>query len=139
MDKQIHNNFIKSSNLIYASAILALLKFYFVPETLSNGKSIIFALLFSFGIGYLARIGTNWLKYFLLVITIFGLILMVSIINTIAQKPLSEIILTIINTILQSRYSINQTIIFLSRSLKLPYNGMFLQYVASSAGGGTAS
>lgn len=76
MENQKHPNLIKSSNLIFATAILGIFNFILLPNMAEIPLNIfiaIFTCLFIFG--FLVRSGKNWVKYFLLVITIIGLII----------------------------------------------------------------
>ena len=78
MENQKHPNFIKSSNLIFATASLAIVNFILLPNMAKIPLNIfiaIFTCLFIVGLGFLVRSGKNWVKYFLLVITIVGLII----------------------------------------------------------------
>ena len=78
MENQKHPNLIKSSNLIFATAILGIFNFILLPNMAEIPLNIfiaIFTCLFIFGLGFLVRSGKNWEKYFLLVITIIGLII----------------------------------------------------------------
>jgi len=103
MDKQKHPNFIKSSNLILGSAGLGLMNFFFSSEILNNGENIFIAvitILFIIGLGFLVRQGKSWVKYLLLVLTIFGLIGIPFIMNNIIEKPVVGMI-NILQTIMQ--------------------------------------
>ena len=104
MDKQPHQNFIKSSNLIFGTVGLGLINYFFSSELLSNGKNIanaVITLLLIAGLAYLVRQGLKWVKYLLLVLTITGLIGMMFMINSIAQKPVVGLII-IVQTIMQT-------------------------------------
>jgi hypothetical protein len=104
LDQQIHSNFIKSSNLIFGTAGLGLLNFFFTSDTLNSGKNIaiaIFTLLFIAVLGFLVRQGKNWVKYLLLILTVLGLFgIPVIIINIISEKLIAGVI-TIAQTIMQ--------------------------------------
>ncbi len=103
MDKQIHPNFIKSSNLIFGSVGLGLINFFFTSNILTSTKNIILAtitLLIITGLGFLVRQGKNWIKYLLLVLTIVGLIGIPFILKNTEQEPVVGII-NIAQTILQ--------------------------------------
>jgi hypothetical protein len=103
MDKQIHQNFIKSSNLIFGTVGLGLINFLFVSELLTNTQNIITAILTLMiiaGIGYLVRKGRNWIKFVLLVFMILGLIGVPFTINNIVQRPVVGLI-NIAQTIMQ--------------------------------------
>jgi len=103
VEKQIHQNFIKSSNLIFITAGLGLINFFFSPEFLSNGFNItiaIFTFAFIVVIGFLVRQGYNWVKIFLLVLTILGLIGISFTLKNLTEKPIVGII-NITQTILQ--------------------------------------
>ncbi len=103
MDKQIHPNYIKSSNLIFGTVGLGLINFFFSSDLLNTGQNIataILTLVIIAGIGYLVRQGKDWVKYLLLVLMVFGLIGIPFIINNIVQKPMVGIV-NIAQTIMQ--------------------------------------
>ena len=103
MEKHIHPNYIKSSNLIFGTVGLGLINFFFSSELLNTGQNIataILTLIIIAGIGFLVRQGKAWVKYLLLVFTILGLIGIPFIINNIIQKPLVGLI-NIAQTIMQ--------------------------------------
>jgi len=103
MDKQIHPNYIKSSNLIFGTVGFGLINFFFASELLSTGQNIataILTLVFIAGLGFLVRQGKDWVKYLLLVFLVFGLIGVPLIINNIVQRPVIGII-NIVQTIMQ--------------------------------------
>lgn len=103
MEKHIHPNFTKSSNLIFGTVGLGLINFFFSSELLNNGQNIataIFTLVIIAGIGFLVRQGKDWVKYLLLVFTLLGLIGIPFIINNITQKPVVGLI-NIAQTIMQ--------------------------------------
>ena len=105
MTKKVHENFIKSSNLIFISAALGLINVFLTKGELGSTKliaSAILTLLFVGGLGYIVRQGYAWIKYLLLVLMIFGLIGIVGlIIMTFEKQPLTSIV-NIIQTILQT-------------------------------------
>ena len=105
MTKKVHENFIKSSNLIYISAALGLINVFLTKGELGSTKliaSAILTLLFVGGLGYIVRQGYAWIKYLLLVLMIFGLIGIVGlIIMNFEKQPLTSIV-NIIQTILQT-------------------------------------
>lgn len=103
MVKQIHTNYIKSSNLIFGTVGLGLINFFFSSDLLNTGQNIataIFTLVIIAGIGYLVRQGKNWVKYLLLVFMIFVLIGIPFIIDNIVQRPVVGIV-NIAQTIMQ--------------------------------------
>jgi len=103
MDKQIHPNYIKSSNLIFGTVGLGLINFFFSSDLLSTGQNIVTAILtlvIIAGIGFLVRQGKTWVKYLLLVFTVLGLIGIPFIINNITQRPVVGLI-NIAQTIMQ--------------------------------------
>jgi len=105
MTKKVHENFIKSSNLIFISAALGLINVFLTKGELGSTKliaSAILTLLFVGGLGYIVRQGYAWIKYLLLVLMIFGLIGIVGlIIMNFEKQPLTSIV-NIIQTILQT-------------------------------------
>jgi len=103
MDKQIHPNYIKSSNLIFGTVGIGLINFFFSSDLLNTGQNIVTAILtlvIISGIGFLVRQGKNWVKYLLLVSMVFGLIGIPFIINNIIQRPVVGIV-NITQTIMQ--------------------------------------
>ena len=105
MTKKVHENFIKSSNLIFISAALGLINLFLTKGELGSTKLIVSAiltLLFVGGLGYIVRQGFEWIKYLLLVLMIFGLIGIVGIIiMNLEKQPLTTTV-NIIQTILQT-------------------------------------
>ena len=103
MEKQIHPNYIKSSNLIFGTVGLGLINFFFARELLNTAQNIataILTLVIIVGLGYLVRQGKDWVKYVLLVFMVFGLISIPFIINNIVQMPIVGLI-NIAQTIMQ--------------------------------------
>ena len=105
MTKKVHENFIKSSNLIYISAALGLVNLFLIKGDIVSTRlisSAIFTLLFVGGLGYIVRQGYAWIKYLLLVLMIFGLIGIVGLIITNLEKQPLITTVNIIQTILQT-------------------------------------
>ena len=103
MEKEIHPNYIKASNLIFGSAAIGLINLFFLSEILNDAKSIIaaiFSFLFVIGIGYLMRIGKDWIKYPFLIFLILGLIIMLFILPQLLINPITFVI-NIAQTIMQ--------------------------------------
>lgn len=103
MQTQVHPNYIKASELIFITAGLGIINFFFSPEILSSGFAIIiavFTLLFIAGLGVLIKQGFSWIKYLLLALFIFGLLGIPFIIKNITTNPIVGIV-NIIQTILQ--------------------------------------
>lgn len=103
MIKQKHRNYILSSNLIIVSAILGIISFFLIPGLANDSKNIIngiFNISFIAAIGLLVRLGKRWIKFLLLALTIIGLILMTSIVDTLTHNLYVGII-AILQTILQ--------------------------------------
>lgn len=98
MKEPVHSNFIKSSNLIFATVVLGIINFLFSSDNLSNGAKIvaeIFGLLCICGLGLLVRRGYAWgVKYLFLVSTLFGLILIMHILSNQIQNPIVFIVPT---------------------------------------------
>ncbi|OPB86019.1 hypothetical protein [Elizabethkingia ursingii] len=68
----ISPNYIRASNIIYISAALGIINILLINNYVAiDSIYIIFpaicSITFVFGLGYLARIGTNWVKYILLI------------------------------------------------------------------------
>ena len=105
MTKEVHENFIKSSNLIYISAALGLVNSFLTKGDIVSTRlisSAILTLLFVGGLGYIVRQGYAWIKYLLLVLMIFGLIGIVGLIITNLEKQPLITTVNIIQTILQT-------------------------------------
>jgi len=103
MKEQLHSNFIKSSNLIFATVGLGIINFYFSSDTLSSRTNIavaIITLLTILGLGILVRQGYNWMKYLLLVLTILGLFGISTILTDLTQNPIVGIV-SIVETVLE--------------------------------------
>ena len=103
MKTQKHRNYIISSNLIFASAILGIISFFFIYHLANDSKNIlngIFNISFIVGLGFVVRIGKRWVKFLLLALTILGLLLMTTIAITFAHNLYGGII-SIIQTVLQ--------------------------------------
>lgn len=103
MEKQIHPNFKKASNIIFGTVGLGLINLFLSRDTLSYGKNlfvVVFIQLIIVALGYLVRRGYRWTKYLLLVLTFLGLTEIPSVINNLTQKPMVELI-NIAQTIMQ--------------------------------------
>jgi hypothetical protein len=90
MDKQLHPNYIKSSNLILATLGLGLMNTFFSKEIFSSVQNIATAattLLFIAGLAYLVRQGKDWVKYLLLVVMILGMFGLPFIFINIIENP----------------------------------------------------
>ncbi|MES2558348.1 MAG: hypothetical protein V4590_01305 [Bacteroidota bacterium] len=77
MNKLIHPNYKKASNVIFLTIILSLIKFFLLDDILHKGTFIgilLAILLFFVGVAYLVRIGKNWVKYFLLFLALSSLL-----------------------------------------------------------------
>ena len=99
----IHSNHKKSADLLYLSGVLGIISLILSYETFDNGKKIFIAfisLAFVFGVGYLVSKGTTWIKNFLLVILILGLLGFPFVILNLKNQPVLGII-NIVQTILQ--------------------------------------
>ena len=93
----------KSAELIYISAALGIGNLIWKYETLDNASKIFIALVsiaFVFGLAYFVSKGIEWMKYFLLVILILGLLSFPLMIANLKNDPVMGII-NIIQTILQ--------------------------------------
>jgi hypothetical protein len=103
MKKQIHPNYIKSSNLIFGAVGLGLINFFFVGDLLNTGQNIAIAILtlvIIAGIGFLVRQGKDWVKSLLVVFMLFGAVCIPFMIITIVQTPVFMLV-NIAQTILQ--------------------------------------
>jgi membrane-bound ClpP family serine protease len=103
MEKKVHENFIKSSNLIFITFGLGLINLFMTRSELVTGthKAIaITTMLFILGLGYLVRQGFNWIKYLLLVLTIIGLISIPVTMMNLGQRPIIGLI-NVVQTVLQ--------------------------------------
>jgi uncharacterized membrane protein len=103
MKNQIHQNYIKSSNLAFISAALGIINIFLSPDVFNGPGNImigIFSILFVVVIGILIRQGYDWVKFVLLVLLLFGLLGIKIVIEALAENPLVGFI-NIIQTILQ--------------------------------------
>lgn len=103
MEKKLHENFIKSSNLIFITFGLGLINLFMTTSELVTGthKAIaITTMLFILGLGYLVRQGFGWVKYLPLVLTILGLISIPVTIMNLGQRPIVGLI-NVAQTVLQ--------------------------------------
>lgn len=103
MKEHLHSNFIKSSNLIFATVVLGIINFFFSSDTLSSGTNIAVAIItlsMILGLGILVRQGYNWMKYLLLVLTILGLFGISTILTDLTQNPIVGIV-SIVQTVLE--------------------------------------
>ncbi|MEJ5963081.1 hypothetical protein [Pedobacter immunditicola] len=85
MEKNLHPNFRKASNLMFGSVVLGIVNMLLISNTFMSGVKIVVAmmvLLFYASIGYAIRLGKNWTKYLLLFLMIFGLLVLPYIFNT---------------------------------------------------------
>ena len=99
----IHPNHTKSADLIYLSGALGIGNLIWAYETFDSGMKIFIAIIsiaFIFGIGHLVSKGTEWIKYFLLVILTLGLFTFPFIIANLKSEPVVGTI-NIAQTILQ--------------------------------------
>ncbi|MDP9957742.1 hypothetical protein J2X97_003414 [Epilithonimonas hungarica] len=99
----IHPNHKKSADLVYISGTLGIGNLIWSYETLDSGMKMFiafFTIAFVFGIGYFISKGTEWVKYFFLIILIFGLLGFPYIIANLKNEPVIGII-NIVQTILQ--------------------------------------
>lgn len=99
----IHPNHKKSADLIYLSGALGIGNLIWVYDTLDSGIEIFiafFSVAFVFGIGYFISKGAEWVKYFLLVILLLGLLGFPYIIANLKNEPIVGII-NIVQTVLQ--------------------------------------
>ena len=77
MDSNKNTNFLKSSNLMFATAGLASVNFLLLPNSdkvLLNVFFVIFALIIFVGLGFLIRSGKNSIKYFLITLILAELL-----------------------------------------------------------------
>jgi hypothetical protein len=108
MKKDIHPNYILSSNLIFGSIGLGLINV--LVQWLSSSEDrmvvimdimvIILSLLIVAAMGFLVRQGYGWMKYVLLVLTVLGLIGIPFILYNFSKNPLAGVI-NIIETVMQ--------------------------------------
>lgn len=93
--KPIHENNIKSSNLLFFSAFLGLLNFFLSGEAMIKAgiKEAIFSILFVVFLGVLIRRGYNAIKYILSVLFVLGSVLFIPyLINDLKNYPVNGII-----------------------------------------------
>jgi membrane-bound ClpP family serine protease len=102
MEKKVHKNFTKSSNLIFITVGLGVINLL-LPNTeiMAGGKPIVIGtMLFILGLGYLVRQGFDWVKYLLLILTVLGLISVPVTITHLGQRPIVGLI-NVAQTVLQ--------------------------------------
>lgn len=103
MEKTVHPNYIKSSELAFISAGLGIINLSLSPVVFSNSIAIITAILtliFVFGLAYLIRFGFSWVKYLLLALFIIGIFGIPIIIKNLYENPIVGII-NLVQTVLQ--------------------------------------
>lgn len=91
----LHQNYIKSSNLTFISGLLGVINVFLLRESLTSTISIIttiIAIALVIGIGLLIRQGFGWIKYLLLFMMIFGLIGVPTMIKNFGEMPILGII-----------------------------------------------
>ncbi len=98
----IHPNNERAATIIYLSAGLGIVNVILSPETHSGfGITVaIFTLGILLGTGYLVGIGTDWIKYILLAMMIFGVMGIPIVLMNITNNPVVGII-NIIQTALE--------------------------------------
>ncbi len=104
MENQKHLNFIKSSNLIFATASLGIVNFILLPNLAKIPLNLfiaIFTCLFIVGLGFLVRSGKDWVKYLLLAITVIGLLIGFPGMFMIIRISIIVLIINIAQTIMQ--------------------------------------
>ncbi|MBP6039897.1 MAG: hypothetical protein KA523_06845 [Flavobacterium sp.] len=95
MNKNLHQNYLKSSNLLFAVVGILIVNWIMLPGQVKNSFSIILLLLgiLTFaGVGILIRFGFNWSKYLLLTLTLLGAITIPMIIFTFYPISISGIL-----------------------------------------------
>ena len=96
-------NRILASILIFISAGLGILNFYFAKELLNSGTNIaiaVFTLLFIIGLGFLARKDIKWVKWVFLIIMLIGIFSLPQILNNLSIRPIVALI-NLLQTVLQ--------------------------------------
>lgn len=99
----IHPNHTKASNLIYLSCALGIGNVIWTYESLNSVMAVfitVISIAFVFGLGYLAGIGTEWIKYVLLILLVLGVVALPAMIMALQTDPVVGI-LNIIQTALQ--------------------------------------
>lgn len=96
MENQIHNNYIKASELIFISIGLGVVNIFLSPAVLTNSFSVFVAILiFLFMLGNTAfiRQGYRWAKILYIVLFVLGLFFDVpSILKILVENPIVGII-----------------------------------------------
>jgi lysylphosphatidylglycerol synthetase-like protein (DUF2156 family) len=92
MKATTNHNYIKSSNLIFLSAILGAINLLLLPGLFSSKTAIIvgfFTLIFLIFLGIMIRLGISWIKYLLLILVLLGLTSFPLIIRNFLTRPLN--------------------------------------------------
>ncbi|AXB56700.1 hypothetical protein [Flavobacterium fluviale] len=117
MKISLNSNFIKSSNLIFISALLGIINLLLSPEIISSQKGLktsIITILLILTLGVLIRYGVSWIKYILLILIILGLFNTPAVIKyMLIYNPINAIII-----ILQSLVQISATVLLFRNSIK---------------------
>jgi hypothetical protein len=98
-----NHNYIKSSNLIFISAVLGAINLLLLPGLLLSKAAIIvglFTLFFLIALGIMIRLGISWIKYLLLILVLLGLTSLPLIIRNFLTRPLNGTF-TIVQSIIQ--------------------------------------
>jgi hypothetical protein len=95
MEKQINQNFIKASTLIFITAGLSLINLFIDFDFFNTGLGIavvIITVIVTAGLALFIKRGENWAKYVFIILTILGLISIPAVIKNLKVKPVTGII-----------------------------------------------
>ncbi|MFM9945731.1 MAG: hypothetical protein ACKVQB_10915 [Bacteroidia bacterium] len=90
MHIKVHSNYLMASYLVFFLGALSVIKFllaFKVLNRIEDKLTAIINLIIFLGIGYIVMKGFNWVKYLLLILSIFGMIQFSEMIKYFIQKP----------------------------------------------------
>lgn len=90
MHKKVHSNFLMASYVVFFAGILGVIKFLLAFKVLNRIEDIITAiinLIIFLGLCYIVMKGFNWVKYLLLILSIFGFVQILEMIKYLIQNP----------------------------------------------------
>jgi hypothetical protein len=103
METTPKHNYIKSSNLVFLSAVVGAINLLLLPGILSSNTAMIVGFLtlcFLIFLGIMIRLGISWIKYLLLIMIVLGLISLPVIIRNFLDRPLNGT-LNIVQSLIQ--------------------------------------
>lgn len=103
MKTTFNKNYIKSSNLIFLSALVGAINLLLLPGLLSSKTAMIvgfFTIVFLIFLGLMIRLGIFWIKYLLVILVLLGLTGLPLVIRNFLDRPLNGIF-NIVQSIIQ--------------------------------------